>query len=223
MTDLLSAAFPDVVFGHDVQCIGIGSTRIGPGSCIGDGAWLNVSLRDDSPRLVIGDCVLVGRRSVLSSGTYLELGAHSTLAPNVYLASVEHQYRGNHLRPLLHCGIRDLGRLIVEENCWLGMNAVITGDITIGRGSVVGANSVVRTSVPPFSVVAGAPARIVRMLNSITEQWEPVNSAHDRERLEEARIIRPLPNREQFHAQLTAANQGQSVLPIVAGRGEHML
>lgn len=51
---------------------------------------------------------------------------------------------------------------MVEEDCWFGINAVIMPGITIGKGSVVGANAVVTKNVPPYSVVAGAPARLIK-------------------------------------------------------------
>lgn len=52
--------------------------------------------------------------------------------------------------------------VLIEEDCWLGGNVIVLGGITIGKGSVVGAGSVVTRDVPPFTVVAGNPARVVR-------------------------------------------------------------
>jgi|GEM_PF-1651936 len=218
----LAMTFPGVSFGTDVQCLGVDSTRIGKGSAVGDGSWLNVCIRDRTPRMVIGECVLVGRRAVLSSGTYLEIGAHTIFGPNVYVSSASHEYEGNHAKPIMMCGIRDQGRLVVEENCWLGMNAVVDGGITVGRGSVVGANSVLRRSIPPFSVAVGAPARIVRMLNPETLVWEAVASDADIARIEAARTRKPFPDRAAYKAQLDTANGGRALDPLVAGRGLHL-
>lgn len=50
----------------------------------------------------------------------------------------------------------------IEEDCWLGGNVIVLGGITIGKGSVIGAGSVVTRDVPPFTVVAGNPARVIR-------------------------------------------------------------
>jgi carbonic anhydrase/acetyltransferase-like protein (isoleucine patch superfamily)/Flp pilus assembly protein TadD len=219
----IAQAFPGVTFGQGVQCIGVGSIRIGRGTAIADHTWLNVCTNDGKPRLVIGESVLVGRRAVLSSSTYLEIGAHTIFGPNVYVASSAHEYIGNHLKPILMCGIRDLGRVVVEENCWLGMNAVVDGDITVGRGSVVGANSVLRQSIPPFSLAVGAPARIIRMLNPETEQWEPVDNDADRARIEAARARKPFPDRAAYKALLDKACGGaRGVHPAVAGNNMHL-
>jgi acetyltransferase-like isoleucine patch superfamily enzyme len=66
------------------------------------------------------------------------------------------------------------GTIRIEEECWIGFGAVIVcehGELVIGRHSVVGANSVVRRSVPPYSVIAGDPARIVKQYDFSKEKW----------------------------------------------------
>ena len=52
----------------------------------------------------------------------------------------------------------------IEDNCWLGQNVVVLKGVTVGRNSIVGASSVVTRSVPPRSVVAGNPARVIKRL-----------------------------------------------------------
>ncbi len=54
----------------------------------------------------------------------------------------------------------------VEDGAWLGQNVVLLPGVTVGRGAVVGANSVIRQDVPPRSVVAGTPGRVIRRLAS---------------------------------------------------------
>jgi acetyltransferase-like isoleucine patch superfamily enzyme len=64
-------------------------------------------------------------------------------------------------KPLTHQGFTSKGPTHVGNDCWLGANVVVTSGVTIGDRSVVGANSVVTEDVPPFSVVAGSPARVI--------------------------------------------------------------
>lgn len=54
------------------------------------------------------------------------------------------------------------GPIIIEKDSWIGAGSIILSGVTIGHGSVVGAGSVVTKSVPPFSIVAGNPARVIR-------------------------------------------------------------
>ena len=56
--------------------------------------------------------------------------------------------------------------VIIGDDCWLGANSVILPGVSLGRGCVVGANAVVTRSFPPFSVVVGAPARLIRTRSS---------------------------------------------------------
>jgi acetyltransferase-like isoleucine patch superfamily enzyme len=66
------------------------------------------------------------------------------------------------------------GTVRIEEECWIGFGAMIIcdhGELVIGRHSVVGANSVVRNSIPPYSVVAGDPARIVKQYDFSDGKW----------------------------------------------------
>jgi acetyltransferase-like isoleucine patch superfamily enzyme len=51
--------------------------------------------------------------------------------------------------------------VVIEDNCWLGVNAVILKGVRIGHHAIVGANAVVTKDVEPHSIVAGAPARVV--------------------------------------------------------------
>jgi acetyltransferase-like isoleucine patch superfamily enzyme len=101
------------------------------------------------------------------------IGANCLLAPNVIMSSGTHQFME---RPAWL--IRDQDALVadptyhptqprhlpihVHDDCWIGINAVVMRGVTIGRGCVIGANSVVTDSIEPYSVIAGAPARLIR-------------------------------------------------------------
>jgi acetyltransferase-like isoleucine patch superfamily enzyme len=54
--------------------------------------------------------------------------------------------------------------VVIEENVWIGFEAVVLPGITIGRGAVIGCKTVVTENVPPYAVVAGNPARIIRFI-----------------------------------------------------------
>ena len=56
------------------------------------------------------------------------------------------------------------GTITLEEDCWIGAGAIIMPNITIGASSIVGAGAVVTKNVPPHSVVAGVPAKIIKIL-----------------------------------------------------------
>jgi acetyltransferase-like isoleucine patch superfamily enzyme len=61
-------------------------------------------------------------------------------------------------------GFTTKGPTRIGNNVWCGANVVVTSGVTIGERSVIGANSVVTTDIPPFSVAAGAPACVIRTI-----------------------------------------------------------
>ena len=54
--------------------------------------------------------------------------------------------------------------MCIEENVWVGFEAIILPGVTIGRGSVIGCKTVVTENVPPYAVVVGNPARVIKYL-----------------------------------------------------------
>jgi acetyltransferase-like isoleucine patch superfamily enzyme len=61
--------------------------------------------------------------------------------------------------------------IIVEDECWIGANAVITAGVTIGKHSVVAAGAVVTKDIPPFSVAVGNPARVIKQYDFERKEW----------------------------------------------------
>ncbi|MCX6349048.1 MAG: hypothetical protein NTV79_06065 [Candidatus Aureabacteria bacterium] len=57
---------------------------------------------------------------------------------------------------------RSPSRIVIGPDCWIGSHAIITGNATIGRGSIIGAGAVVHKDIPEYSIAVGIPARVVR-------------------------------------------------------------
>jgi len=209
--------FRNVSFGQNVQILGLNNVAIGEGTAIGDDTWLNVCNRDDRVRLTIGRCVLVGRQSMISVGGELEIGSYCLFAPRVFVSDADHVVE-NITKPYIEQGYSK-GRVVVEENCWLGINTVITGSITVARGCVVAANAVVTRDTPPFSVLAGTPATILKMFNPATSAWERATTPEDRDRIGEARDKHPLPTREEYRYILSRTAKLGEIPPLLVGSG----
>lgn len=165
----------------------VGRFGFGQECVISEGANIIVPKHSE---LVLGKGCYIGRNVELSPTNYIEIGSGTSIQDrciivgdvrvgryclfslNVLISSGRHYYdlypswlikdqddlvanntglNSAHSRPV-----------VVEDDCWLGINSVVMPGITIGKGSVVGANSVVTRDVAPYSVVAGAPATEIK-------------------------------------------------------------
>lgn len=212
--------FKEVSIGLNCQFIGMNNITIGKGSCVGDNSWLNVCIRDEKIRMTIGETVLIGRQSVISAANILTIGAYCVFAPRVYISNADHLYKNIDL-PILCQGFVQDKILVIEENCWFGINCVIIGNITVGRGSVVAANAVVTKDIPPFSVVAGAMSEIIKMYNPKTKTWDRVQSQSEIDNIIFLREQFPLPGRDEYLEKLKKSNL-TSIEPIVGGGNIHI-
>jgi acetyltransferase-like isoleucine patch superfamily enzyme len=178
-----------------------GSFTYGSGCGIGVGSNI---LIPQHASLSFGDGCYIGRYVELGPIGYIKVGNDSSLqdrcillgdviigrycslAPNIYISSGRHYFD---LKPSWL--IKDQDKLvasdkqlsdshskpvIVEDDCWLGINVVVMSGVTIGKGAVVGANSVVTKDVEPYTVVAGIPAKIIKRR---LEFVPPIHIAYD--------------------------------------------
>lgn len=118
----------------------------------------------------IGDGTYLGNFLRLTALGGVEIGRDVLVSDRVYLSDTGHLY-DDVTRPINHQGLRDGRRVVVGDGAWIGIGAVICGNVSIGRNAVVGANAVVRGDVPDFSVVAGDPAEVIRYHDGTAWHW----------------------------------------------------
>lgn len=215
----LSVLYPGVSFGHNVQLVGMKSIVIGEGTTVADDSWLNVCIRDKKVRMIVGRNCYIGRRAVFNTAGRLELGDYCLLAPGVYIADADHMYT-DITRPYVEQGVSTGRTVTVEENCWLGIGAVITGNLTVGRGAIVAAGAVVLADVSPFSLVGGVPARILKLYNPATKAWESASAPEDAERILLDRQRHGLPSREKYASMLRENSTLRKYDPVLTGEGQ---
>ena len=106
--------------------------------------------------LTLGDFVFVGAGTEIDVSHSVTIGAHTMLAPGVFITDHTH----NHARQARvdEQGCRS-APVVIGADVWLGVRAVILMGVTIGDGAVVGAGAVVTKDVAPYAIVAGVPAR----------------------------------------------------------------
>ncbi|MFI4860484.1 MAG: acyltransferase [Phycisphaerales bacterium JB063] len=110
--------------------------------------------------------VSIGRRSqinpytVIYGGSGVSIGDDVMIAPHCVLAAGNHDHHQTD-QPMRTAPSISRGPIVIEHDVWVGAHCTITDGVTIGRGAVVGANSVVTKDVPAYAVVAGVPARVI--------------------------------------------------------------
>ena len=114
-------------------------------------------------KITIGNNVDVGNNTFISANNNIQIGNHVIFAPNVFITDHDHGF--SDINKNLHQqSLTDGGYVKIEDNVFLGIKCSILKNVTIGQHSVVGANSVVTKDVPPYSIVAGNPAKIIKKL-----------------------------------------------------------
>lgn len=129
--------------------------------------------------ITIGSDVKFYRGCYLSPvGEYIEIGSNTHFAPycclygplkvgnncasaaHVVFAGVGHGYARTDIPMVEQTVLKK--EIVLEDDVWIGANAVITQGVRIGEGTIIGAGAVVTRDVPPYSVVGGIPARVIR-------------------------------------------------------------
>lgn len=110
--------------------------------------------------VTIGNHSLIGLRNTLIGP--VQIGSHVVTAQNVVISGLNHCFEDCSQR-IRQQGVRT-APIVIADDVWIGANVSILAGITIGTHAVVGAGSVVTKDVPPFTVVAGNPARVIKRI-----------------------------------------------------------
>ena len=114
----------------------------------------------DIPGITIGDHVLISPGVRISAANEITIGDACMVASNAYITDSDwHGIYDRSLPPTTR------GRVVLEDNVWIGDSAIVCKDVTIGRNSIIGAGAVVTSNIPANVIAAGNPARIIRELD----------------------------------------------------------
>lgn len=117
------------------------------------------------PELIIGCRCQINQNTVLKNA---RIGSDVMIAPGVVLLDRSHKHMRTDI-PMAMQGETPRSITYISNDVWIGQNAVVMPGLKIGRGVIIGAGSVVTRDIPDWAVVAGVPAKIIRMRNENNE------------------------------------------------------
>jgi acetyltransferase-like isoleucine patch superfamily enzyme len=148
------------VHGNVLEALREGRLEVGAGTLFEPHVWITAP---DAARVRIGAGTFLNLAVMIAAHELVEIGDHCMLANGCFVSDSSHRYDDPH-KPITWQGFESKGPTRIGDNCWLGANVVVTSGVTIGERCVIGANSVVTSDIPPFSIAAGAPARVLRRI-----------------------------------------------------------
>lgn len=120
-----------------------------------------------TPQIIIGDNVNIETDCHISAINKVSIGNNVLMASFVYISDHSHGNVNDMDGVVEHPLERPLyskGPIIIEDDVWLGEKVSVMPGIHIGRGAIIGANSVVTKDIPAYAVAVGAPAKVIKML-----------------------------------------------------------
>lgn len=169
------------------RLFGRGKRVIPPFVSIGEGCSIadSVALMRHHGTIVIGDKVSIFRNGeilapvTIGSGTFINrdayiraetvIGRNVNIGPFVRLVTDTHEMSSVGRR----AGDNVFKPIVVEDGVWIGAGALVIGGVTLGRGCVIAAGSVVVSDVPPDCIYGGTPARLIRELEPLADESLP--------------------------------------------------
>lgn len=114
----------------------------------------------DDNYVIIGDRVFIGVNCEFNCNTSITIGNDCLIASNTTIVDTSHSY--DQIDVKINQQQNLSSRIIVEDDVWIGTHCKILKGVTIGKGSIIGAGSLVNKSIPSYQIWAGTPARFIK-------------------------------------------------------------
>jgi acetyltransferase-like isoleucine patch superfamily enzyme len=137
------------------------------GIVLGDHAKIGAySVLAGAPISNLGEGISMGANSAVDAYSFIGSSGFVSIGQNVIMGQHVGFHPENHEFDRIDIPIREQGTtrqgITIEDDVWVGSNVIFLDGAHVGRGSVIGAGSVVRGSIPPYSIAVGVPARVIR-------------------------------------------------------------
>lgn len=148
----------DVRIGNDCTFVKPKAMSFSGLTMINDRCYFNA----DGGSITVGNWTAfnIGAHINASCGGNIIIGDHCPIGPGVVLRTANHRFqnRGVNIQEQGH----QIGDIVIEDDCWIGANAIILGGVHIGKGAIIGAGAVVTKDIPSMAIAVGVPAKVLK-------------------------------------------------------------
>lgn len=144
----------------------------------GVGCRLEAFSSNRAKKIIFGANVQINDYVHISAMKQVRIGNNVLMASHIYISDNSHGFYKGELQsspeepPILRPYY--VASVEIEDNVWIGEGVVIMPGVTIGRGCIIGANSTVTKSIPPYCIAVGQPARVIKVYDFSINKWIPV-------------------------------------------------
>jgi len=150
------------VHGNVLEALREGRLELGEHTLFEPNVWITAP---EQARVRIGSDTFLNQGVMVAAHELVEIGDHCMFANGCFIADANHRFEDLET-PITWQGFTTKGPTRIGDNVWCGANVVITSGVTVGERCVIGANSVVLEDLPPYSIAAGVPARVLREIEA---------------------------------------------------------
>jgi acetyltransferase-like isoleucine patch superfamily enzyme len=150
------------VQGNVLEMLREGRLELGRHVLLEPNVWLSAP---GQARIRIGQGTFLNIGVMVAAAELVEIGDHCMLANGCFVSDASHRFDDPD-KPVPWQGFTSKGPTRLGDNVWCGANVVVTTGVTVGERCVIGANSVVTADLPPRSIAAGAPARVLKPIEN---------------------------------------------------------
>ena len=170
----------DINIDSSAHIVGLCNIRIGKNFCAGKNLWLEAVSsfggKIYKPVIIIKDNVAISEFVHIGATNYIEIGNNVLMASKIYISDHNHGiYTGddqsNPSIPPNQRVVNNDNKVIIEDDVWVGEMVSILPGVTIGKGSIIGAGSVVTRDIPQYSIAVGNPAKIIKNYDFVINKW----------------------------------------------------
>lgn len=156
--------------GKDFRITNIDRVFIGNNVSIGKNVDIFPLGGEYPSKVIIGNNVIIGDYNRFASCDCVEIGDDVLFAAYVHITDHSHEFK-NIEKPIYKQGIFSKGPVKIGKGSWLGYRSEVLSGVTIGEHCVVASGAVVTKDVPPYSIVAGVPAKVIKKYDLIKKEW----------------------------------------------------